>query len=191
MYLKPSQSSVAGGCVPVVVGSCDLRTYFHGLYWLWLKWGYMSHLHKYHNQRFPSRMLHCNQVISVIYITCLSVVLMLCLMVCIGVCSVSVYCLILVPSTGWSFLPSALLRELLCWHHLNWKKKNLISIQTRTENIAGATLALLPVWFSSSCPLLHQLSILISSSSNHLIFMVLHPPISICPAGSNTYTYLL
>lgn len=119
MYLKPSQSSVAGGCVPVVVGSCDLRTYFHGLYWLWLKWGYMSHLHKYHNQRFPSRMLHCNQVISVIYITCLSVVLMLCLMVCIGVCSVSVYCLILVPSTGWSFLPSALLRELLCWHHLN------------------------------------------------------------------------
>lgn len=123
MYLKPFQSSVAGGSVPVVVGSCDLRTYFHGLYWLWLKWGYMSHIHKYHNQRFPSRMLHCNQVISVIYITCLSVVLMLRLMVCIGVCSVFVYCLILVPSTGWSFFSSALLRELLCWHHLNWKKK--------------------------------------------------------------------
>lgn len=32
-----------------------------------------------------------------------------------------------------------------------------------------------------------QLTILISPLSNHLIFLELHPPISACPAGSNTY----
>lgn len=39
-------------------------------------------------------------------------------------------------------------------------------------------------------PLLLQLPVLISPSSNQLIFMVLCPPISICPAGNNTYKHI-
>lgn len=62
-----------------------------------------------------------------------------------------------------------------------WCWKKLVCDEEREGDDAGATMTLLILI------LLLQLPVLISLSSNHLIFIALRPPITICPPGSNTY----